>query len=188
MAQALAKNPNYELDTLEAQAWEKLSFYNFAEKAYLNARGKGSAAAEDALKAVYQKRTGSLKGFEEYLKKKDPALANAASARKPAPDFKVTTLDGKPYDLAALRGKVAVLNFWYIGCAPCNKEMPQLNQLVEEYKENKDVIFLAIAPDGVEDLKKFLKVKEFKYQIIPNGQSVVEGAYDISFFSHSHYD
>jgi peroxiredoxin len=184
MAQALAKNPDPGLDMLEAQAWEKLSFYNFAEKAYLSARGKGSPVAEELLKAVYQKRTGSLKGFEEYLKKKAPALTAAGAPRKPAPDFKVTTLDGNPYDLATLRGKVAVLNFWYIGCAPCNKEMPQLNQLVDEYRENKDVVFLAIAPDEVGDLKKFLKTREFKYQIVPNAQALDEPFSITSFPTH----
>lgn len=34
--------------------------------------------------------------------------------------------DGSPVDVAAMRGEVVVLNFWYAGCAPCRKEAPDL--------------------------------------------------------------
>ncbi len=51
-----------------------------------------------------------------------------------------------------------VLNFWFIGCAPCRVEMPGLNQLVSEFK-GKDVVFIAFATDAAEDLQTFLKEK-----------------------------
>src|SRR4051812_27891598 len=39
-----------------------------------------------------------------------------------APNFSVTSLEGEKFELAALRGKVVVLNFWFTGCAPCVAE------------------------------------------------------------------
>jgi thiol-disulfide isomerase/thioredoxin len=39
-----------------------------------------------------------------------------------------TTLDGKPVDLAAYRGKPVVVNVWWSGCGPCRTEMPLLQQ------------------------------------------------------------
>jgi len=44
-----------------------------------------------------------------------------------------TTLDGKPFDLESLRGKVVLLDFWATTCAPCIAKMPELKELYEKY-------------------------------------------------------
>jgi peroxiredoxin len=85
--------------------------------------------------------------------------------KKAAPTFRVTSLSGKQYELSALRGKVVVLNFWFIGCAPCKAEIPGLNKLVKEFKD-QGVVFLAFAIDPAEDLRSFLKKTEFDYEIV----------------------
>ena len=50
------------------------------------------------------------------------------SQREPAPDITGTTLDGKPFSLAALRGKIVILNIWASWCAPCRAEAPVLEK------------------------------------------------------------
>jgi peroxiredoxin len=86
-------------------------------------------------------------------------------------DFALDDMKGKKIKLSQLKGKVVVLNFWFIECKPCVMEMPELNELVAEFKGN-EVIFLAIAVNKKDQLKKFLKKTEFKYKVLPNGQSV----------------
>ena len=44
-----------------------------------------------------------------------------------APDFRVTTVDGRTLSLADFKGQVLVLNFWATWCAPCKKELPMLD-------------------------------------------------------------
>ena len=48
-----------------------------------------------------------------------------ATVGQPAPPIVGTTLDGTPFDLAALRGRPVVVNFWGPSCIPCRDEFPQ---------------------------------------------------------------
>lgn len=102
---------------------------------------------------------------------------------KKAKPFAITDLKGKKVTLESLKGKVVVINFWFIGCKPCLLEMPVLNQLVKKYQE-KNVIFLAFALDKKAALKRFLKKKKFDYTIVPESESLA-AQYNIeSFPSH----
>lgn len=65
-----------------------------------------------------------------------------------------------------LKGKVVVLNFWFIACPPCRYEMPELNRVVKTYKDDKDVIFIAITLDNKENVARFLKVSPFNYHVV----------------------
>ena len=91
-----------------------------------------------------------------------------------APPFTVQDMDGKEYSLESLRGKVVVLNFWFVECRPCIMEMPRLNELVEKYQDRDDVIFLAIATNPKEKVEKLLKKHAFNYQIIPDREDLIE--------------
>lgn len=59
------------------------------------------------------------------LKTKLPARAPLAVGT-PAPDIRVTDLDGKPASLSALRGKVVLVDFWSTSCGPCVRALPRL--------------------------------------------------------------
>jgi peroxiredoxin len=52
-----------------------------------------------------------------------------------APDFTLTTLDGKQRSLSELKGKAIMLNFWGTWCPPCKSEMPAIQQA---YSMNKN--------------------------------------------------
>lgn len=54
-------------------------------------------------------------------------MANGLVIGQPAPDFKVTTLDGKKLTLADFKDQVLVINFWATWCVPCKRELPLLN-------------------------------------------------------------
>ncbi|SDF72624.1 Thiol-disulfide isomerase or thioredoxin [Pedobacter terrae] len=86
--------------------------------------------------------------------------------------LRITDMNGNKYDLRDSTGKIFVLNFWFINCPPCKKEIPQLNELVAKYKDNKDVVFLGIALDEKYDLKSFLKSTAFDYNIVDGGRYI----------------
>jgi len=90
-----------------------------------------------------------------------------------APPFTVRGLDGEHLELALMRGKVVVLNFWFIACPPCRIEMPQLNKLVDSFA-GKNVVFIGFSPDSSQELRGFVSETQFKYTIVPNSTKVAQ--------------
>lgn len=78
-----------------------------------------------------------------------------------APAVSFRALSGEKFDMAALRGKVVVLNFWFIGCASCLAHQPKLNSLKAKFDGQKDVIFLAATADPAGDVRDYLKKQPF---------------------------
>ena len=72
-------------------------------------------------------------------------------------------IDGSVTSFSDYKGKLLVINFWYINCGPCIAEMPYLNDLVNQY-QNENVNFLALSFDSSQDIKSFLEKTEFKYE------------------------
>ena len=89
------------------------------------------------------------------------------------PNFAALTMDNTKIDTANLRGKVVVLNLWFINCPNCREEIKLLNQIVDQYKGNKDVVFIGLAASRKADLEKFLTKNPFKYQIVPDAQMII---------------
>jgi thiol-disulfide isomerase/thioredoxin len=94
-------------------------------------------------------------------------LFRASLLDKPLKSFILTDLHNKKWISEELKGKVVVINFWFTACKPCILEMPHLNKLVADNKENP-VVFIAPAPENEIQIKKFLKKYNFDYSIIPS--------------------
>jgi thiol-disulfide isomerase/thioredoxin len=80
-------------------------------------------------------------GYEQYK-----AIENGTMA---APDFTLSTPEGKPISLSSLKGKVVLIDFWASWCGPCRKENPNLVKLYEKYKD-KGFTILSVSLDNNE--------------------------------------
>jgi thiol-disulfide isomerase/thioredoxin len=81
------------------------------------------------------------------------------------PTLKVTTLDGKPYDLAQERGKYVIVNYWATWCVPCIKEMPDISRFVTAHKDKVAAIGLAYEDTDKADIQAFLAKHPVSYPI-----------------------
>lgn len=80
-----------------------------------------------------------------------------------APEFAFKTLDGTTISAADLRGKVVVLNFWFIGCHVCRALKPELNKFKAKFADRDDVVFIAATADPASEVEQFLKKEPFDY-------------------------
>ena len=84
-----------------------------------------------------------------------------------APDFSLTDLNGDPYTLSELRGKVVLVNFWATWCGPCRYEIPDLSRLYDAYQDS-GLIVLGISLDDAktELVKKFAVNYKITYPVL----------------------
>lgn len=137
-----------------------------AIEAYLIASDQGDTEAKQTAKALFDKHLAEEgTEFEPYAETLLRRLFYEEEV-EPAAPFKVTDIKGNTYTLEELKGKVVVLNFWFIGCAPCRIEIPGLNEMITHYDEEQ-VVFIAFALDAQEELENFLAESPFDYHIIP---------------------
>lgn len=94
----------------------------------------------------------------------EPAQPVVVQQTAGTPTLHVTTLDGKPFDLAAHRGHWVVVNFWATWCGPCLKEMPELSAL-DAMREQVDVVGLAYEDTTPEEMRAFLQKHPVVYPI-----------------------
>ena len=94
--------------------------------------------------------------------------------------FAAVDMNGNSYSLGILKGKVVVINFWFVECKPCVIEMPELNEIVEKYK-SEEVVFLVFAMNEKSKIVSFLKKHVFDYTILPDSGAVI-GDYKIKSY------
>ncbi len=92
----------------------------------------------------------------------------------PFPEIDLEDIAGNRYTTDKLKGKTTVIKTWFIACKPCVAEFPELNKLVDGYRENDNIQFLSLALDKQSSLKKFLKRKPFSYPVVAEQRDLIE--------------
>jgi thiol-disulfide isomerase/thioredoxin len=91
-----------------------------------------------------------------------PTSGRADSVKRP--ELKLTTIDGKAYDLSSHRGNWVVINFWATWCAPCIAEMPELSAFIKSRKD-VDGIGLAYEDTDPQEIVDFLEKNPVDYPV-----------------------
>ena len=100
-----------------------------------------------------------------------------------APDFTLTTLDGKEVSLSDYKGKKVVLNFWTSWCPPCKAEMPHMQNYYEDMSEEANVEILAVnltnKDNGVDEVSSFVEDYGLTFPIPMDEEGQIGNAYKV---------
>jgi len=106
-----------------------------------------------------------------------PLFSQNGLIGKPAPDFTVTSLDGKTISLDSLKGKVIILNFWATWCPPCRAEIPEFIRFYRDF-EKKGVAIIGLSiNDRNTALQEFNQTNRINYPVANDKGSRVARLY-----------
>ena len=147
----------------------------------------------DKLNEAYKEAYLIIKGNAEEFKKKGKELNDEGFKQKkeklagqllnkPAPEFNLKSLDGKTVNLADLKGKVVVVDFWATWCGPCKASFPALQKVYEKYLNNKNVVILAVNTWEYEKgntrekiVKNFINENKYTFPVLLDLEDKTEG-------------
>jgi thiol-disulfide isomerase/thioredoxin len=99
-------------------------------------------------------------------------LGCSDNSGKKLPEFNARALSGKYIHFSELKGKIVVLKLWATWCGSCVKEIPELNAMVDRYKNDSSIVFIAITDDSKEVIERFLVKRPFNYQHITDAKAL----------------
>ncbi len=97
----------------------------------------------------------------------------------PAPNLKLKTVDGVEYDLAALKGRIVIVNFWATWCAPCIAEMPSLQALATRLGEKNALVLGVNYHESAQKITDFQSKHPVKFPLLRDAWQEASGEWKV---------
>ncbi len=111
-------------------------------------------------------------------KQNQPKPQNLSQLR-PAPDFTLEDINGETFSLRNVKGKTVLMVFWATWCPHCKGEIPDLNDIYENYKDKDFDIFAISVDDNMEKLKKFVEKNKIQYNVLFDKETEIAMLYGV---------
>jgi cytochrome c biogenesis protein CcmG/thiol:disulfide interchange protein DsbE len=99
---------------------------------------------------------------------------------QPAPNVTGLTLDGTPFDLAALRGRPVLVNFWGPSCVPCRDEFPLFKAKLEEHAGDGLAIVGVLMYDPAAPARDFIDAYGATWPTVDDPEGSIRAAYRVA--------
>lgn len=137
----------------------------YAEENYFNYK-----IDQDDINAAYFAIPASF-----HLARQKPAEQPALLAPGTvAPDWTLYDTNGKKTSLSALKGKIVLLDFFFVGCGPCMRTLAPLDKFYERYTNSGFTILSISDRDSKKQVTEFEKVQRIKNQMYPDAHDVAK--------------
>ena len=113
------------------------------------------------------------------------SLGPKARVDEPAPPIVGTTLDGAPFDLASLRGRPVIVNFWGPSCVPCRDEFPEFVAKLRQHAGDGLAIVGVLMDDPPEPARQFVAEYHATWPTVIDPTGSIRTAYRIVGRPHS---
>ncbi len=108
-------------------------------------------------------------------------------AGEPAPEFTLQTLDGTPTSLKDYRGQVVMVNFWATWCPPCRSEMPDMEQVYQEKKQDGFTVLAVNIQEARDPIALFVNRFGLTFPILMDVAGEVTQQYGIYSLPSSYF-
>ena len=130
---------------------------------------------QDGFKAIPGAASGTLVSVSGDGTGLTADVLDAASKQHAA------TWNGKAWDLAALRGRAVLVNFWATWCAPCKEEMPTLQTLAELEGERLAVLAVNVR-EPLPRVRRYVQASGLSLTVLPDPKGAITQAWGIKVF------
>ena len=96
-----------------------------------------------------------------------------------APDFTLPSVTGEKITLSSLKGKIVLLNFWATWCPPCRIEMPSMQRLYDELKDEGFELIAVNLQEPEETVKRFLLENGYDFPVLLDTRGGVGALYGV---------
>jgi thiol-disulfide isomerase/thioredoxin len=192
--QALASSNDKETLTNAAGVYQFIGKPGKAYEAYwyIQTLEPPDTVSLDSLRNYYVRWKGSPEGFPEqtnaldslWTRKMTDLLRQQRLNKKLPPLDSLVDMDGLPFPMERLKGKIVIIDFWATWCVPCMREMPYVQRVYDQYKNNPNILFLIVnsgARNTLADAQSWFGRKKYGFPVYYNKDERIGDKLGFSF-------